>query len=73
VFWKVFLLHWLTMVLAFVCTGLYLYIAKHIPPPAEVMPWGLLVPILSGAAVALPAAFLVAWYLSKPLRHLTMA
>ncbi|BFG80552.1 hypothetical protein PTKU46_85860 [Paraburkholderia terrae] len=37
------------------------------------MPWVLLIPVLSGAAVALPVAFAIALHLSKPLRHLSLA
>ncbi|RDJ98439.1 HAMP domain-containing sensor histidine kinase [Paraburkholderia lacunae] len=72
-FWRCFVLLWLAMVAAFACAGFYLYATGHNPPPPGAMPWVLLIPGLSGAAVGLPVAFALAWYLSKPLRHLSQA
>ncbi|MGU7773784.1 HAMP domain-containing sensor histidine kinase [Burkholderia sp. MR1-5-21] len=70
-FWRSFVVLWLCMVAAFACAGFYLYVSGHNPPDAP--PWVLLVPVVSGATVGLPVAFGLAWYLSKPLRHLSMA
>ncbi|MGF6610146.1 two-component system OmpR family sensor kinase [Paraburkholderia sp. WSM4175] len=72
-FWRCFVLLWLAMVAAFACAGFYLYLTGHNPPPPSAMPSDLRIPVLSGAAVALPVAFALAWYLSKPLRHLSQA
>lgn len=72
-FWRGFFILWLAMVAAFACAGLYMHAIAHRPPPTEDLPWILLVPVLSGATVALPVAFGLALYLSKPLRHLTQA
>ncbi len=72
-FWRGFVMLWLAMVAAFACAGLYMHASGHRPPSSGEMPWILLVPILSGATVALPVAFGLAWHLSKPLRHLTQA
>lgn len=70
-FWRAFVLSWLSMVAAFACAGLYLHASGQQPPDAP--RWILLIPVLSGATVSLPVAFGVAWHLSKPLRHLAMA
>ncbi|AMP39618.1 HAMP domain-containing sensor histidine kinase [Ralstonia solanacearum] len=72
-FWRGFVMLWLAMVAAFACAGLYMHASGHKPPSPGAMPWILLVPVLSGATVALPVAFGLAWHLSKPLRHLTQA
>ena len=65
---------WVSMVAAFACAGFYVRAIGHVPPPPGPLgTWMLLVPVLSGAAVALPVAFALAWYLSEPLRHLTLA
>lgn len=72
-FWRAFGLLWLAMVAAFACAGGYLFVTGHAPPPPGEMPWVLLIPLVSGAVVALPVAFMLAWHLSKPLRHLSAA
>jgi two-component system OmpR family sensor kinase len=72
-FWRGFLLLWLAMVAAFACAGFYVHATGQSPPPPGLRPWVLLIPVLSGATVALPIAFALAWHLSKPLRHLTLA
>ncbi|KEZ02195.1 membrane protein [Burkholderia sp. MSh2] len=72
-FWRAFRLLWLAMVAAFGCAGAYLSATGHNPPPSGAMPWILLIPGISGAVVALPLAFMMAWHLSKPLRHLSSA
>ncbi len=74
-FWKCFAVLWLAMVAAFVCAGLYMRLSGHAPPPPPSEPsrWLFLIPVLSGAAVGLPVAFALAWYLAKPLHHLSMA
>jgi signal transduction histidine kinase len=71
-FWRGFFMVWLAMVTAFACAGLYLHLSGR-PPPRDGTPWLLLVPVLSAGTVALPVAFGLAWYLSKPVRHLTLA
>ncbi|MGU7773795.1 HAMP domain-containing sensor histidine kinase [Burkholderia sp. MR1-5-21] len=72
-FWRGFVLLWIAMVAAFACAGFYVRATGHNPSPPGVMPWVLLIPSLSGAAVALPVALALAWQLSKPLRHFTLA
>lgn len=65
---------WLSMVAAFACAGFYLHVTGRTPPPAgQFIPGLLLIPVLSGGIVALPVAFSLAWHLSKPLRHLSLA
>ncbi|AOK20083.1 hypothetical protein WT26_30240 [Burkholderia cepacia] len=73
-FWRCFLMLWLSMVAAFACAGFYIHVVGRTPPPpGQFAPALLLIPVLSGGMVALPVAFSLAWYLSKPLRHLSLA
>lgn len=78
-FWKLFACLWMSMLLSFVAGISYLHLseAEPRPPPpprrsAEDAPRGpnFLIPVVSGASVAFPVGLFLAWYLSRPLRHL---
>ncbi len=74
-FWKLLLALWLSMVLSFVGTMAYITFVGRPPPPDEMTSLGFipLVPLISAMAAVLIIGPVLAWYLSRPLRHLRWA
>lgn len=74
-FWKLLLALWLSMVLSFVGTLAYITLIGRPPPPDDVGSFGFipLVPLISAMAAVLIIGPVLAWYLSRPLRHLRWA
>lgn len=71
-FWKLLLALWLSMVLSFAGTIAYLMLVGRLPPQDEVTSFGFvpLVPLISAMVAVLIIGPALAWYLSRPLRHL---
>jgi len=74
-FWKLLLALWLSMVLSFAGTIAYFTLIGAPRPPDGVATLGLvpLVPLISAMAAVLIIGPALAWYLSRPLRHLRWA
>lgn len=76
-FWKLLFAIVMSMVLAIGAMTGYLYLTGHeAPPPPEGLPmWGPVpvVPFLAVTGAVLLISLLFAWYLSRPLRHLSWA
>ncbi|SEF34877.1 ATP-binding protein [Variovorax sp. NFACC27] len=75
-FWKLLLAIVMCMVLAIGGTVGYMQLTGHAPPPPEGMAmWGPIpiVPFLSAVIAVLFISLVFAWYLSRPLRHLSWA
>ena len=74
-FWKLLLALWLSMVLSFLGTLAYITLIGRPPPPDDVGSFGFipLVPLISAMAAVLIIGPVLAWYLSRPLRHLRWA
>lgn len=74
-FWKLLLALWLNMLLSFVGTIAYIKFMGGPPPPDDVGTFGFipLVPLISAIAAVLIIGPALAWYLSRPLRHLRWA
>lgn len=74
-FWKLLLALWLSMVLSFAGTIGYVTLIGRRPPPDELTSFGFvpLVPLISAMAAILIIGPALAWYLSRPLRHLRWA
>lgn len=77
-FWKLLLALVMCMVLAIGGTLVYLYFTGHAqppPPPEELVMWGPvpMVPLVSAMIAVLVISLVFAWYLSRPLRHLSWA
>ena len=75
-FWKLLLALVMCMVLAIGGTIGYLRLTGHTqppPPPEELVMWGPvpMVPLVSAIAAVLIISLVFAWYLSRPLRHLS--
>jgi len=73
-FWKLLLALWLSMVLSFTGTIAYFTLTGH-PPPDDVATFGFVpfVPLVSAIVAILIIGPALAWYLSRPLRHLRWA
>jgi signal transduction histidine kinase len=71
-FWKLLLALWLSMVLSFAGTMTYITLIGRPPPPDDLASIGVvpLVPLISAMAAVLIIGPALAWYLSRPLRHL---
>ena len=70
-FWKLFAALWLAMIVAFAAAFSYVRAAGFEPPHRQAGDGYLpLVPFVSGAFVSLFFSGFMAWYLSRPLRHL---
>ena len=74
-FWKLLLALWLSMVLSFAGTLAYITLMGRPLPPDESTSLGLipLVPLVSAMVAILIIGPALAWYLSRPLRHLRWA
>lgn len=77
-FWKFFLSQWVGMVLTFFGVGLYVHLTGRGLPPADAradMLFGFvpLVPLAVGLVTMLLTSLGLAWYLSRPIRHLSWA
>ncbi len=75
-FWKLLLALVMSMVLAIGGTAGYMQLTGHSPPPpAGMAMWGPVpvVPLMSAVIAVLVISLLFAWYLSRPLRHLSWA
>lgn len=77
-FWKLLLALVMCMVLAISGTTGYLFFAGHprpAPPPEELVMWGPvpMVPLVSALIAVLVISLVFAWYLSRPLHHLSWA
>jgi two-component system OmpR family sensor kinase len=76
-FWKLLLALSLSMALSMVGTTLYILLTgRQFPaPPRDALVFGYLpiVPLLSGLIAILVISLVLAWYLSRPLRHLRWA
>lgn len=75
-FWKLVMALFLSMVLAGVGVWAYVTLTGHpLPPPPDDMPRGPtpLIPIIAALFGSLAAGLVLAWYLSRPLRHLRWA
>lgn len=71
-FWKLFAAFWLAMMTSFFAGALFLGLFGHNGPPDGREP-PLMVPAVAGALVSLVFSYGLAWYLSRPLRHLRQA
>lgn len=75
-FWKLLLALAASMVLAIGGTVVFFQFTGRAPPPPEDMPmWGPLpvVPLGSAVIAVLVISLVLAWYLARPLRHLSWA
>ncbi|MCE4554700.1 HAMP domain-containing sensor histidine kinase [Roseateles cellulosilyticus] len=75
-FWKFFLSQWVGMMLTLVVLTTYFHLTGRKPPPAaEGMLFGVipLVPLAAGLCTMLLTSLGLAWYLSRPIRHLSWA
>jgi two-component system, OmpR family, sensor kinase len=75
-FWKFFLVQWLSMTLTMVGLALYLHLIGVKPPPGDhFVLFGLvpLVPLIAVALTMLASSLGLAWYLSRPLMQLSWA
>jgi two-component system, OmpR family, sensor kinase len=75
-FGKLLLALWLSMLLSFLLTATYFHLAGVLPPQDEQLAkfGGVpVVPLAIGALAALATGAFLAWYLSRPLRHLRWA
>jgi two-component system, OmpR family, sensor kinase len=75
-FWKFFLVQWLSMTLTMVGLALYLHLIGVKPPPGDhLVLFGLvpLVPLMAVALTMLASSLGLAWYLSRPLMELSWA
>lgn len=73
-FWKLFVAFWLATVLCFVGTIFTLMqLNPHLPREPPGPHWMALLPAVIGGALSLVFGLGLAWYLSQPLRHLSLA
>lgn len=73
-FWKLFFAFWTAMMLSFGgAVGLVMTTGIAPPPPSGDVPWHLLIPLGSGVVTSLFASLALAWYLTRPLRHVRWA
>ncbi|UXH77230.1 HAMP domain-containing sensor histidine kinase [Roseateles amylovorans] len=77
-FWKFFLSQWAGMTLTLVCVTFYFHLTGRRPPPndAEMMLLFGLVPVVPLGSVLVTMLLTsagLAWYLSRPIRHLSWA
>lgn len=75
-FWKLLLALVACMVLSISGTAIFLALTGHTPPPLGDMPmWGPVpvVPLVSAIVAVFVISLVLAWYLSRPLRHLSWA
>ncbi len=77
-FWKFFLSQWLGMLMTLVVVTTYFHLSGHEPPPhprGEALLFGVvpLVPFTTGVIGMLLTSAGLAWYLSRPIRHLSWA
>jgi signal transduction histidine kinase len=74
-FWKLLLALWLSMVLSFAGTLAYFLLMGRPPPPGGdgMVGYVPFVPLISAMAAVLIIGPALAWYLSRPLRHLRWA
>jgi two-component system OmpR family sensor kinase len=75
-FWKFFLSQWIGMVLTLVSVVSYFHLTGRPPPPhSEDLLFGVipLVPFTAGVLTMLLTSAGLAWYLSRPIRHLSWA
>jgi two-component system OmpR family sensor kinase len=74
-FWKLLLALWLSMVLSFAGTIAYITLTGRPPPADDVGTFGFVpfVPLISAIGAVLIIGPALAWYLSRPLRHLRWA
>ncbi|WP_411879861.1 ATP-binding protein [Polaromonas sp. YR568] len=74
-FWKLLLALWLSMVLSFAGTIAYITLTGQAPPSDDVGTFGFVpfVPLISAIVAILIIGPALAWYLSRPLRHLRWA
>lgn len=74
-FWKLLLALWLSMVLSFAGIIAYITLTGRPPPLDEVGTFGFVpfVPLISAIVAVLIIGPALAWYLSRPLRHLRWA
>jgi two-component system OmpR family sensor kinase len=73
-FWKLFFAFWAAMVVSFLLGFLYIkWMGLRPPSPDEHSLWPAAVPMVSGVVTALFASLWLAWYLSRPLRHVRWA
>lgn len=74
-FWKLLLALWLSMLLSFIGTFTYFKLTGRPPPSDDDITLGFLplVPLLSTIIAVLIVGPALAWYLSRPLRHLRWA
>jgi signal transduction histidine kinase len=71
-FWKLFFSFWLAMMVSFAAGAMFLsFVGHHSPAPDDGPP--ILVPFATGALVSFAFSYALAWYLSRPLRHLRQA
>jgi signal transduction histidine kinase len=73
-FWKLFFAFWVAMMLTFAGTiGFFLTTGAPPPPPDGDALLRPIVPIVSAVVTSLSASLLLAWYLTRPLRHVRWA
>lgn len=74
-FWKLFFAFWAAMTLSFGGAVGFILTTSVVPPPPPSgnVPWHLLIPLCSGVVTSLFASLALAWYLTRPLRHVRWA
>ncbi|CAH0352377.1 HAMP domain-containing sensor histidine kinase [Aquabacterium sp. CECT 9606] len=75
-FWKFFLVQWLSMALTMTGVGLYFHMSGLKPPPGnQLMLFGLVpvAPLIAVAFTMMASSLALAWYLSRPLWQLSWA
>lgn len=74
-FWKLFVSFWLAMTLSFAAGVLFLTLSGQTSPPEHTRSNTtlILLPIISHSVVSFVFSYGLAWYLSRPLRHLRWA
>ncbi len=75
-FWKFFLVQWLSMAVTMVGLALYLHLIGVKPPPGDqLVLFGLLplAPLIAVAFTMMASSLALAWYLSRPLIQLSWA